>query len=106
MVVIADDQSALFGEVGGRARRSDPETSHAAASRVRAGSVRAQVLDALRAVPAGLTDDEICGRLEVLPRRWPTVKTARSALTHCDPPVVAWSGAVRAGQRVWQLVRP
>lgn len=88
----------------GRARRSDPETSRAAARTVRAHSVRAAIVDAMRHAPDGLTDDELCATLGVDLRRWPTVKTARSALTHGTPAALAWTGTTRHGQRVWRLV--
>lgn len=71
---------SLFDEP--RARSSDPETSHAAARAVRAGTWRARVLESFRAARSaghdGLTDRE----LELL---WPearpqTVRTRRSEL--------------------------
>lgn len=89
-------------EPTGRARQADPTTSRDAARRVRAGSVRALVIDGLRAGPA--TDDELCVRLGLPARRWPTVKTARSALTHQTPATVRWAGMVRDRQQVWELV--
>lgn len=42
----------------GQARRSDPATSHTAASLVRPGSARARLLEAHYGHPAGMTDEE------------------------------------------------
>lgn len=42
----------------GKARRSDPETSHKAAHRVRPGTARYKLLLAHCAYPQGLTDEE------------------------------------------------
>lgn len=83
-----------------KSRRSDPETSKRAAQRVAViqGSLRARILEAL---VRPLSDDELCGQLGIETRRWPSVKTARSALYTLGH--LVWTGEVRNGQRVWQV---
>lgn len=75
-------QPSLFGP---RARTVDPWTSHAAALTVGQGATAA-VLNVYRAtfeeIGRGLTDDEMCARVTDDPRRWPTLKSARSRLTN------------------------
>ena len=94
-------QPTLFDEP--KSRHSDPPTSKAAASRVAPmrPSIRKEILEAL-AIWGPATDDQLCVRLNIDPRRWPTVKTARSALTHCEAGWVVSTGVVKNGQTIWR----
>lgn len=67
-----------------RARSNDPQTSKAAAARVWSGWA-ALVVEAL-AMYGPACDDTICIRLNVDVRSWPSVKTARSRVTHASDP--------------------
>jgi len=94
-------------------RRTDPETSTAAAWSLTPGHTEAAVLDAfcgLRGV--GYTDDELAAALA--PQHYgPTVKSARSRLSHVDertqrPALLVDSGTRRPSVRgrdqiVWRL---
>lgn len=68
----------LFDPDSGYVRWRDPDTSHAAALSVNAAHVEGMILDVFSGL--ALTDDELCARLPHL--HAPTVKTARSRLTH------------------------
>lgn len=85
-----------------RSRHDDPITSKAAAQRmtVRAPSLRQSIVDCLAMYGPG-SDDRICLRLNVDPRRWPSVKTARSALSKGANPIVVPTDRIEHGQRVW-----
>lgn len=80
-------------------RTTDPQTSRDAAARVAPfrSSLRSRILDAL---VRPMTDDELCAALGEPVRRWPSVKTARSALYGLHK--VRWTGRERNGQREWQ----
>lgn len=83
-------------------RRTDPQTSHAAAARIaiRSHGWARQILDCL-SDGGCYTDDEICTICHVPLRYWPSMKSARSRLTNKAGLVVA-SGEVRNGQTVWR----
>lgn len=85
-----------------RARHNDPSTSKAAAARmaVRSPSLRQSIVDCL-AMYGPASDDRICLRLNIDPRRWPSVKTARSALSKAQNPLVVATDRIEHGQRVW-----
>ena len=70
---ISPDQLEFFNEP--RARRMDPDTSHAAAGSVEAWVTEDRILRTF-AIHGSLTDDELCEKLPL----WhpPTIKTARS----------------------------
>lgn len=73
------DQASLFGEP--TARRTDPDTSHAAAASITPGRCEDAIIDVFVRLDAELTDDEIA---RWLPHLYPpTVKSARSRLTKC-----------------------
>ena len=94
-------QPSLFDQP--RARRADPDTSKAAARRVTSisSALSAQVLELLANHRYGLTKDQVCERLGVEPRYWPTVASALSRLK--GKGWLEWNGAFQ-GQNVWQLV--
>jgi len=86
------------------ARRTDPQTSHAAAASARpsAGAIRAHVLEALRlagqsARLRGLTDDELLAEFER--RGWPGtpsgIRTRRRELVDEEPAQVIDTGTTR-----------
>jgi hypothetical protein len=83
-----------------RARRTDPSTSHEAAERAVAADVnlRPLIMDILDW--DALTDDEICRRLPIAIRRWPSAKSTRSRLKKAG--LVVFAGYERNGQRVWR----
>lgn len=85
-----------------RARSTDPSTSKAAAARmtVRAPSLRQSIVDALT-LYGPMTDDGLCIRMNIDPRRWPSCKTARSALSKAPNPLVVPTDRIENGQRVW-----
>jgi hypothetical protein len=89
---ISPDQLEFFNEP--RARRMDPDTSHAAAGSVEAWVTEDRILRTF-AIHGQLTDDELC---EWLPL-WhpPTVKTARSRLSKRG--LLVDSGERRPSQR-------
>lgn len=82
------------------ARHSDPTTSHEAAARVAPfrSTLRSRILEAL---VEPRTDDELCMKLGIDVRKWPSCKTARSALY--GQGLVVWTGEERNHQRVWQV---
>ncbi len=84
-------------------RVTDPATSRIAAQRAAHGrpSLRKGIVAAFRK-HYSLTDDELCQVLELPVRRWPSCKTARSALKNAG--VLEDSGIRRDGQIVWQFV--
>ncbi len=84
-------------------RITDPATSHHAAARVASArpSLRRDILRVFRTCFA-LTDDELCRALDVEVRKWPSVKTARSAMKKAG--LLEASGVERGGQMVWRLV--
>ena len=86
-----------------RARNTDPDTSRAAARRVThiSSAISAQVLDLLGRHRYGLTKDQVCERLGVEPRYWPTVASALSRLK--GKGWLEWNGQFQ-GQNIWQLV--
>jgi hypothetical protein len=86
-----------------RARRSDPQTSRDAAQRVWNGWP-ALIIECL-AMYGPASDDRICIRLNVEPRKWPSVKTARSRVTHAEDPnkrLIVDAGYSENGQTVWR----
>lgn len=94
------DTPSLFDQP--RARASDPHTSRAAAGKVWSGLADLVVESLAFHGPA--TDDELCERLNVIPRRWPSIKTARSRVTHAEDPakrLIVDTGCVRDGMTVW-----
>lgn len=100
------------------ARRTDPPTSHTAATSARAGAgaIRANVLNTLRAAakgrPGGMTDEELVAYFEQqgMAGTPSGIRTRRRELVDADPPLVIDSGLTRktaAGRaaRVW-IARP
>ena len=84
----------------GRARRSDPETSKAAARRTNPSSLRSRIMATLDK-GAGLTDREL--QLRILPNepvRWPSLISARGGLVKDS--LVVHCGEVRNGRQVWR----
>lgn len=88
----------------GRARSTDPDTSHAAAA-LDHTAVERRILDAFDLM-AWLTDDELA---DMLPDAHPpTVKAARSRLSKTTPPTLVDTGTRRPSNRgrlmiVWSL---
>ncbi len=85
-----------------KARRSDPSTSQRAAGKVWAGWPQ-RILDCL-AEYGPASDDRICIRLNADPRIWPTIKTARSRVTHAEDPakrLIVATDREEQGQTVW-----
>lgn len=93
------DQPALSLATFPKTRAADPQTSRDAAARAAHGrrSWRAQIVEAL---VHPMTDNELCVWLNVDPVRWPSIKTARSALF--GEGKVRFTGVERDGQKVWQ----
>jgi hypothetical protein len=85
-------------EPTGRARKADPETSCRAARATNPAPLRDLIMEILAF--DSLTDDEICRRLPIDVRRWPSAKTARSGLKADG--LVVWAGYERSGQMVWR----
>ncbi len=84
-------------------RATDPATSRIAAQRAAHArpSLRKGIMAAFRK-HYSLTDDELCQVLKLPVRRWPSCKTARSALKNAG--LLEDSGRRRDGQIVWQFV--
>ncbi len=84
------------------ARATDPATSHNAAARVAHVSphLTAQILDAFGRYRC-MTKDQVCERLGLDPRRWPTCASALSRLKNEGR--LCWTGETIAGQNVWRL---
>lgn len=85
-----------------KSRHRDPQTSKAAAGKVWGGWADQIVENYALQGPA--TDDQLCLRMNVSPRRWPTIKTARSRVTHAEDPnkrLIVSTGLVEDGQTVW-----
>lgn len=85
------------------ARTTDPETSHRAAQRVQRGWAN-KVIECL-AMYGPASDDRICIRLNVDVRAWPSVKTARSRVTHHRDPskrLIVDTGEEENGQKIWR----
>lgn len=85
-----------------RARHNDPQTSKAAARRMREATpnLHHQILDVLGRYSA-LTKDEVGVALAIDPRRWPSVASALSQLKRSG--MLVWTGETRAGQNLWRL---
>ncbi len=97
---MAIEALSLFDEP--RTRRSDPATSRRAANEVWRGWPQL-IIDCL-AQYGPATDDRICVRLNVDPRRWPSVKSARSRVTLATDPakrLIVATGEIENGQQVW-----
>lgn len=87
-----------------RARRTDPETSKAAAAR-QGSSARSAILEAFR-VHGPMTDDELVAQLAPQGHYGPTLRTARSALKAAG--LVVDTGRTKPSPRghqqvVWRL---
>lgn len=100
----------LAWNLGPRSRRTDGETSRAAAASITPGRTEARILAAFVQVPdrhmlhGGFTDDELADALSTFYA--PTVKTARSRLSKAG--LLVDSGLMRRSNRgremtVWRL---
>jgi hypothetical protein len=85
-------------EPTGRSGHGDTVTQRRAARATNPAPLRDLIMDILDW--DALTDDEICRRLPIDVRRWPSAKTARSGLKADG--LVVWAGYERAGQMVWR----
>ncbi len=85
-----------------RARKTDPNTSKAAARRMSEASpaLEAQILEVLGRYRC-LTKDDIAIALGVEPRRWPSVSSACSRLRKAGK--LVWTGEISDGMNVYRL---
>lgn len=84
-----------------RARRSDPQSSHDAAKRVRVGQYDAGIYDLLNQYRV-LTKNDICRYLKLDdPRAWTTVASRLSQLKAAGK--LEWAGRIEGDGNLWRI---
>ncbi len=84
-----------------RARRTDPQSSHDAAKRVRVGQYDAGIFDLLERYRS-MTKNDICRQLNLQdPREWTTVASRLSQLKNAGK--LEWAGLVKGDGNLWRI---